>query len=59
MPGGAGDAAALVEAMAQDKKVREGRLTFILAHGIGRSVIAPGIEADAVRAFLADELAAP
>ena len=57
VPGGCGDADALLEAMAQDKKVRDGALTFILARGIGQSVIAPGIARDEVRAFLADELA--
>ncbi len=44
--------------MAQDKKVRDGALTFILARGIGRSFIAPGVDRAAVRAFLEDELAA-
>ena len=43
--------------MAQDKKVKRGALTFILARGIGRSFIAPGIPADDVRGFIADELA--
>ena len=38
--------------MAQDKKVKGGALTFILARGIGRSFIAPGVEVDEVRAFL-------
>ena len=56
VPGGCGDADALLEAMAQDKKVRDGRLTFILARGIGRSFIAPGIEGADVRGFLEDEL---
>ncbi|KNY23376.1 3-dehydroquinate synthase [Methylobacterium sp. ARG-1] len=58
VPGGCGDADALVEAMAQDKKVRDGALTFILARGIGQSFIAPGIDRSEVRAFLQDELAA-
>ncbi|MDP4021011.1 3-dehydroquinate synthase [Methylobacterium sp. NEAU 140] len=58
VPGGPGDADALLDAMAQDKKVRDGALTFILARGIGQSFIAPGIDRDAVRAFLQDELAA-
>ena len=58
VPGGCGDADALLDAMAQDKKVRDGALTFILARGIGRSFIAPGIERAAVRAFLEDELRA-
>ena len=56
VPGGSGDPEALLAAMAQDKKVREGRLTFILARGIGESFIAPGIDAGEVRGFLKDEL---
>jgi 3-dehydroquinate synthase len=58
VPGGCGDADALIEAMAQDKKVRDGALTFILARGIGQSFIAPGIDRAEVRAFLNDELSA-
>ncbi len=58
VPGGCGDADALLDAMAQDKKVRDGALTFILARGIGKSFIAPGIDRAEVRAFLQDELAA-
>ncbi len=45
--------------MAQDKKVKAGALTFILARGIGQSFIAPGIAVDDVRAFLTDESKAP
>ena len=56
VPGGVGDPDALLDAMAQDKKVRDGRLTFILAHGIGQSFIAPDIDRAEVRAFLEDEL---
>ncbi|WP_246102490.1 3-dehydroquinate synthase [Methylobacterium terricola] len=56
VPGGCGDADQLLDAMRQDKKVRDGALTFILARGIGRSFIAPGIEAGAVREFLVEEL---
>ena len=56
VPGGCGDADALLDAMAQDKKVSEGRLTFILAHGIGKSFIAPGVPGTDVRAFLEEEL---
>ena len=48
---------AVVEAMLQDKKVSRGQLTFILAHGIGQSFIAKGIETADVRAFLNEELA--
>jgi 3-dehydroquinate synthase len=55
VPGGAGTPDELLAAMYQDKKVKAGRLTFILARGIGRSFVAPGIDADEVRAFLASE----
>ncbi|MBL0404665.1 3-dehydroquinate synthase [Microvirga aerilata] len=55
VPGGCGTVDALLDAMAQDKKVKGGALTFILARGIGQSFIAPGIEAESVRAFLRDE----
>jgi 3-dehydroquinate synthetase len=43
--------------MTQDKKVRDGALTFILARGIGQSFIAPGVDRAEVAAFLQDELA--
>lgn len=55
VPGGYGSVDALIAAMAQDKKVKAGALTFILARGIGESFIAPGIAVDDVRAFLTDE----
>jgi 3-dehydroquinate synthase len=55
VPDGAGTVEALLDAMAQDKKVKGGALTFILARGIGQSFIAPGIPVDEVRAFLTDE----
>jgi 3-dehydroquinate synthetase len=35
------DADALMALMAQDKKVKRGRLTFILLEAVGRAVIAP------------------
>jgi 3-dehydroquinate synthetase len=43
--------------MGQDKKVRRGALTFILARGIGKSFIAPGVAAGEVKAFIEAELA--
>jgi 3-dehydroquinate synthase len=46
----------LMELMAQDKKVKRGRLTFILARGVGQSFIAPDVEIGEVRAFLAEKL---
>jgi 3-dehydroquinate synthase len=57
LPGGCGDAEAILDAMAQDKKVRDGALIFILARGIGQSFIAPGVDRAEVAAFLRDELA--
>jgi 3-dehydroquinate synthase len=57
VPGGTGSADEIVEAMTQDKKVKRGALTFILAHGIGRSFIAPGVAAEAARDFVESELA--
>ena len=56
VPGGCGTVDELLDTMAQDKKVKGGALTFILARGIGQSFIAPGIEADKVRTFLESEL---
>ena len=57
IPGLRVDPAALLESMRQDKKVERGRLTFILARGIGQSYIAKDVaEAEALR-FLDGELA--
>ncbi|MGL4728946.1 MAG: 3-dehydroquinate synthase [Bosea sp. (in: a-proteobacteria)] len=57
VPGGVGDAASLLDAMRQDKKVKRGELTFILARGIGQSFIARGVQAEKVLSFLEQELA--
>ncbi len=57
VPGGRHDADRLMELIAQDKKVKRGKLTFILARGIGASFIAPDVDATEVRAFLVDKLA--
>lgn len=46
----------LMELMAQDKKVKRGKLAFILARGIGQSFIAPDVEPADVRAFLSEKL---
>jgi 3-dehydroquinate synthase len=48
----------LLDHMGQDKKVRAGQLTFILAEGIGKSFISHDVKPDAVRALLEDALAA-
>src|ERR1700677_3125753 len=54
---GLGDADALMALMAQDKKVRRGRLTFILLEAVGRAVISPDVEPALVRDFLQSKLA--
>jgi 3-dehydroquinate synthetase len=41
--------------MAQDKKVKAGALTFILAKGIGQSFIASNVPVSEVKAFLTEE----
>jgi shikimate kinase / 3-dehydroquinate synthase len=53
---GLADADALMALMAQDKKVRRGRLTFILLKAIGSAVIAPDVDPSVVRDFLRDKL---
>ncbi|MQT12850.1 3-dehydroquinate synthase [Segnochrobactrum spirostomi] len=55
VPGDLPDDAALVALMAQDKKVKRGKLTFILARGIGQSFIANDVDPAAVTAFLGTE----
>jgi 3-dehydroquinate synthase len=57
IPGALPDADALMALMAQDKKVRRGKLTLILARGIGASFVAPDVDPAEVRAFLAEKLA--
>lgn len=42
----------LMEAIAQDKKVKDGKLTFILTRGIGQSFIADDVVASEVLTFL-------
>ncbi|HEU5272702.1 MAG TPA: 3-dehydroquinate synthase [Xanthobacteraceae bacterium] len=54
--GGVPGVDALMDLMAQDKKVRRGRLTFILALGIGQAFVAQDVDAAEVRGFLAQKL---
>jgi 3-dehydroquinate synthase len=56
MPGGVPDVERVMELMAQDKKIKQGRLTLILLRAIGESFIEPGIEAGQIRAFLVEKL---
>jgi 3-dehydroquinate synthase len=53
---GLADADTLMALMAQDKKVRRGKLTFILLEAIGRAVIAKDVEPALVRDFLVTKL---
>jgi 3-dehydroquinate synthase len=46
----------LMDLIAQDKKVKRGKLTFILVRGIGRAFVENDVDAAEVRAFLADKL---
>jgi 3-dehydroquinate synthetase len=50
------DVDGLMNLIGQDKKIRRGKLTFILAEGIGASFIAPEIDPSDVRAFLVEKL---
>jgi len=54
---GLADADALMALMAQDKKVKRGKLTFILLEAVGRAVIAKDVEPTPVRDFLKEKLA--
>ncbi|OCK57948.1 3-dehydroquinate synthase [Bradyrhizobium sp. LMTR 3] len=53
---GLADADALMALMAQDKKVKRGKLTFILLQAIGRAVVANDVEPALVRDFLQQKL---
>ncbi|OQP85250.1 3-dehydroquinate synthase [Rhizobium rhizosphaerae] len=58
IPGPALSAERLMEAIAQDKKVKSGQLTFILTHGIGRAFIADDVPGSEVLSFLTEQLRA-
>jgi len=51
------DADRLMALIAQDKKVKRGKLTFILVRGIGQAFVVNDVDAAEVRAFLAEKLA--
>jgi 3-dehydroquinate synthase len=59
VPGEPGpDAATLARIMGQDKKVRDGKLTFILVRGIGAAFVSRDVPAARAEAFLARRIAA-
>jgi 3-dehydroquinate synthase len=55
VPGGVPGIDALMDLIAQDKKVKRGKLTFILVRGIGRAFVENDVDAAEVRAFLAEK----
>jgi 3-dehydroquinate synthase len=57
IPGTPPSVGELMELIAQDKKIKRGRLTFILVRGIGAAFIETGVDAAEVRAFLNEKLA--
>lgn len=56
IPGDLPDADALLGLMAQDKKVVDGELRFILARGIGSAFVTSDVPRETVRKLLAEEL---
>lgn len=58
IPGDLPDADGLMELMAQDKKVVDGRLRFILARGIGEAFVTSDVDPSQLRALLRDALEA-
>ncbi len=54
--GGAPGIDELMNLIAQDKKIKRGKLTFILVRGIGQAFIANEVDTSEVRAFLAEKL---
>ncbi|WP_020085507.1 3-dehydroquinate synthase [Hyphomicrobium zavarzinii] len=56
IPGGKADAAELVRLMGQDKKVKDGRLTFILVRNIGEAFVSRDVDEATVQGFLEREI---
>ena len=56
IPGEKLEPEALMELIAQDKKVARGKLTFILTRGIGKAFIAPDVAPADVLAFLREQV---
>jgi 3-dehydroquinate synthase len=54
--GGLPDADGLMDLIAQDKKVKRGKLTFVLVRGIGQAFIAADVDAAELRAYLLEKL---
>ena len=58
LPGRSWDPATLIEHMSRDKKVRQGRISFVLARGIGQAFLSDDVELDEVAALLSTAAAA-
>jgi 3-dehydroquinate synthase len=56
IPGDLPPAEVLLEAITQDKKVKGGKLTFILTRGLGQSFVADDVPASEVLSFLREKL---
>ena len=56
VPGGVPGTDALMDLIAQDKKIKRGTLTFILVRGIGQAFIENNVDAAEVRTFLTEKL---
>ncbi len=57
VPGGVPGVDALMDLIGQDKKVKRGKLTFILVRGIGQAFVENDVDPAEVRAFLSERLA--
>jgi 3-dehydroquinate synthase len=58
IPGGFPDVDSMMNLIAQDKKVKRGTLTFILARAIGDAFVARDVDSVDVRAFLKETMSA-
>ncbi len=58
IPGDLPDADGLLDLMAQDKKVVDGKLRFILARGIGQAFVTSDVDGELVRKVLSEALSA-
>ncbi len=58
LPGRAWDAGRLIAHMAQDKKVRDGKVRFVLTRGIGRAFIGDAVSPEQLMGVLEEAIAA-
>ena len=56
IPGDLPDSEGLIELMAQDKKVLDGKMRFILARGIGQAFVTSDVPRDVLKSVLDDAL---